>query len=63
VRWKKETLRSFEARVDIPGRGDRLLLSTPDAVCEMEIELRTHRREQMQPVRRVHGRATPDGWL
>jgi hypothetical protein len=59
-RHRPEPLRSFEARVDIPGRCDRLLLSTPDGVHEIDIEVRAHRQGQMQPVLRVHGQSAPD---
>ena len=62
-RHRREPVRSFEARVDIPGRCDRLLLGTPDGVHEIEIELRTLLQGQMQPVLRVRGLATPDGRL
>ena len=60
MRWKKETLRSFKARVDIPGRGGWLLLQARrNRVHEMEIEL----QGQMQPVLRMYGQATPAGRL
>lgn len=62
-RHRPEPVRSFEARVDIPGRCDRLLLGTPDGVHEIELELRTLLQGQMQPVLRVRGQATPDGRL
>jgi hypothetical protein len=49
--------------VNIPDRCDRLLLSTPGGVHEIDIEVRAHRQGRMQPVLRVRGQATPDGRL
>jgi hypothetical protein len=62
-RHRPEPVRSFEACVNIRDRCDGLLLSTPDGVHEMEIELRAYQQGQMQPVLRVRGQATPDGRL
>jgi hypothetical protein len=49
--------------VNIPDRCDKLLLSAPDGVHEIDIEVRAHRQGQMQPVLRVHGQSAPDGRL
>lgn len=62
-RHRPEPVRAFEAQVNIPGRCDRLLLSTPDGVHEIDIEIRAHRQGQMQPVLRLRGQATSDGRL
>jgi hypothetical protein len=62
-RHRPEPVRSFEARVKIPDRCDGLVLSTPDGIHEIEIELRAHRQGEMQPVLRVRGQAAENGRL
>jgi hypothetical protein len=56
-------VRSFEARANIRDRCDRLVLSTPDSVHEIDIELRALRHGETQPVLRLRGEATKDGRL
>lgn len=62
-RHRPEPVRTFEARVTIPGRCDGLVLNTPDGIHAVEIVLLAHRLGEMRRVLRVQGLATPDGHL